>query len=373
MVVTRMLIEPSHFMKVFLFDYRSRHAQAIIYSLRRYGYQVVVGTDSIPNYHFGVTEFLHWDGGVDSLVSLLLQHGIQIVMPISIGAFRFCSKEKLGLSAHGIKLLVSELPMWLRLYNKAQTYELASGYGIPVPRSVAISPTNYVDQIERADLSFKLVIKGAEEGGARFVRYAHSIQDCKEIFRDFLRQDPNVFQKGVLAQEYIEGISCAYFCLADQGRILAEFGHRRIHQNPPTGGVSTCCASFRNEQMFELGRTLVRRERYSGPCMIEFKHDQQKERFVLIEVNPKFWGSSLLSIICGVNFPVLYVRHLLGEDLEHSNIEDKTLQFVVPDLVRAITHPAGLSGFLKMLFHSAVEKDIAYFGLLPYFNYYVRR
>jgi len=107
--------------------------------------------------------------------------------------------------------------------------------------------------------------------------------------------------------------------------------------------------------------------------MIEFKHDQQKERFVLIEVNPKFWGSSLLSIICGVNFPVLYVRHLLGEDLEHSNIEDKTLQFVVPDLVRAITHPAGLSGFLKMLFHSAVEKDIAYFGLLPYFNYYVRR
>jgi predicted ATP-grasp superfamily ATP-dependent carboligase len=360
-------------MKVFLFDYRSRHAQTIIYSLRRYGYQVIVGTDIIPNYHFGVTEFLHWDGSVDSLVPLLLQHGIQIVMPISIGAFRFCSQEKARLAVHGIKLLVSDLRTWLRLYNKAQTYELAAGYGIPVPRSVPISPTNYLDQIARADLSFKLVIKGAEEGGARFVRYAHSIQDCEGIFRDFLKQDPNVFHKGVLAQEYIEGTVCAYFCLADQGRILAEFGHRRIHQNPPTGGVSTCCASFRNERMFEQGRTLVRNERYSGPCMIEFKHDQQKERFVLIEVNPKFWGSSLLPIICGVNFPVLYVRHLLGEELDQSTIEDKILQFVVPDLVRAITHPACISEFLKMLFQSGVSKDISYFGLLRYLNYYVRR
>jgi predicted ATP-grasp superfamily ATP-dependent carboligase len=360
-------------MKVFLFDYRSRHALAIIYSLRRYGYQVVVGTGKIPSYHFGATEFLRWDGSVDSLVPLLLQHGIQIVMPISIEAFRFCSQEKARLSVHGIKLLVSDLSTWLRFYNKAQTYEAAAGYGIPVPRTIAISPGNYRDQIARADLSFKLVIKGAEEGGARFVRYAHSIRDCEEIFRDFLRQDPDVFHKGVLAQEYIEGTGCAYFCLADQGRILAEFGHRRIHQSPPTGGVSTCCASFRNERMFEQGRTLVRKERYSGPCMIEFKHDRQKERFVLIEVNPKFWGSSLLPILCGVNFPVLYVRHLLGESLGPSTIEDKTLQFVIPDLARATRHPACLSGFLKMLFHSGVNKDIAYFGLIPYLSYYVRR
>jgi len=360
-------------MKVFLFDYRSRHAQAIIYSLKRFGYQVVVGTDSIPNYHFGVNEFVHWDSNGDSLVPLLLQHGIQIVMPISIEAFHFCSQEKAKLSDRGIKMLVSDLPTWLRLYNKAQTYELAANYGIPVPRSVAISPTNYLDQIASAGLSFKLVIKGAEEGGARFVRYAHSNRDCEGIFRAFLQEDPKVFDKGVLAQEYIEGTSCAYFCLADQGRILAEFGHRRIHESPPSGGVSTCCASFRNEQMFELGRTLVRNERYSGPCMIEFKHDQKKERFVLIEVNPKFWGSSLLPIICGINFPVLYVQYLLGEDLDQSSIEDKTLQFVVPDLVRAIKHPACLSGFLKMLFRSGVNKDIAYFGLLPYLNYYVCR
>lgn len=359
--------------KVFLFDYLSRHAQAIIYSLRRYGYRVVVGTAQIPRYHFGVSEFLPWDGRVDSLVPLLLENGIEIVMPISIEAFRFCSQEKTRLSVHGIKLLVSDFSIWRRLYEKSQTYELAAGYGIPVPKSILISPTTYRDQIDRADLEFKLVIKAAEEGGARFVRYARSVKDCEEIFREFLRQDPNVFEKGVLAQEYIDGTSCAYFCLADDGRILAEFGHRRIHENPPTGGVSTCCTSFRDERMFEHGRTLVRGERYSGPCMIEFKHDQKNGRFVLIEVNPKFWGSSLLSIMCGINFPVLYVRHLLGEVLDGLKAEERTLQFVAPDLVRAVRHPACLPGFLRMFFQSAVEKDIAYFGLLPYLSYYVRR
>lgn len=360
-------------MKVFLFDYLSRHAYAIIHSLRRYGYQVVVGTSSIPKYHFGVSQFLYWDGTIDSLIKLSDQHGIQVMMPISIASFRFCSQQKSALCSHGIKLLVSDPVTWFRFYNKAQTYELAARYGIPIPRSTSITATNYRDQIARSNLVFKLVIKGAEEGGARFVRYADSIQACEEILRDFVQQDPDVFQKGVIAQEYIEGLSCAYFCLADQGRILAEFGHRRIHENPPTGGVSTCCASYRNERMFEQGRKLVQNERYSGPCMIEFKHDEKGERFVLIEVNPKFWGSSLLPIICGVDFPVLYVRYLIGEQLGQSKFEDTTLQFVIPDAVRALTHPTCFPGFFRMLLHCGVKKDVAYFGLFPYISYYVRR
>jgi predicted ATP-grasp superfamily ATP-dependent carboligase len=359
--------------KVFLFDYLSRHAQAIIYSLRAHGYQVIVGTDSIPKYHFGVSQFLSWDGALNSLLGLLSQHDIQVVMPISIGAFRFCAEHKQSLLDRGIKLLVADLPVWLRLYNKAQTYELAARHGVPVPRSIALSAGNYREEISRSGLDFKLVIKGAEEGGARFVRYACSLDECDEILSDFRREDPDVFKKGVIAQEYIQGTGCAYFCLADQGRILAEFGHRRIHQNPPTGGVSTCCATFRNEQMFELGRKLVQKEGYSGPCMIEFKHDQQANRFVLIEVNPKFWGSSLLPILCGLSFPVLYVKHVLGEKLGSTSFEDHTLQFVLPDLARAVRHPGCLPGFLRMLMDPGIKKDIPYFGWMPYLRYYARR
>jgi len=35
-------------------------------------------------------------------------------------------------------------------------------------------------------------------------------------------------------------------------------------------------------------------------------------------VNPKFWGSVLLPILSGVNFPVDYVRLALGEDVAPS-------------------------------------------------------
>jgi biotin carboxylase len=106
--------------------------------------------------------------------------------------------------------------------------------------------------------------------------------------------------------------------------------------------------------------------------MIEFKHDQEKKRFVLIEVNPKFWGSSLLSIISGVDFPTLYVRYLLGEDIGNPTFEDMTLQFVVPDLARAIRNPGRLPEFVKMLINTKVKKDVAYLGLGSYLNYYVR-
>src|SRR5438445_518011 len=137
-------------MKVFLFDYRPRHAQAIIYSLRKHGYDVVVGTDDVPGYHFGVSKFHRWDGKIDSLIELLHREAIRIVMPISIPSFRFCSQERAAMDEQGIKVLVPELPTWLRLYNKGQTYELATRYGIPVPTSVTISLTNYRDQIAAA-------------------------------------------------------------------------------------------------------------------------------------------------------------------------------------------------------------------------------
>ena len=52
-------------MQVFLFDFRSRHAFAIIHSLKRCGYRVVVGTDSVPRYSFGVDQFLKWDGSIE--------------------------------------------------------------------------------------------------------------------------------------------------------------------------------------------------------------------------------------------------------------------------------------------------------------------
>ena len=76
--------------------------------------------------------------------------------------------------------------------------------------------------------------------------------------------------------------------------------------------------------------------------MIEFKHDKNKDRFVLIEVNPKFWGSSLLSIMSGIHFPLIYVRYLQGEDVGTPTFEDTTLQFVVPDLARAVRNPGCL-------------------------------
>ena len=84
------------------------------------------------------------------------------MIPISIEAFRFCAENKSELLARGIRLLVADLPCWRKLYNKRETYKLAAEYGIPVPRSVSVTPADYRDQISQANLDFQLVVKGAE-------------------------------------------------------------------------------------------------------------------------------------------------------------------------------------------------------------------
>lgn len=50
--------------------------------------------------------------------------------------------------------------------------------------------------------------------------------------------------------------------------------------------------------------------------MVEYKFDPRRNQFVLMEVNPRFWGSLALAIHAGVNFPVLYHKAVLGIPFE---------------------------------------------------------
>ena len=49
--------------------------------------------------------------------------------------------------------------------------------------------------------------------------------------------------------------------------------------------------------------------------MAEYKFDKRNNRPVLLEINPRFWGSIQLAISAGVNFPVLYHKTALGYEV----------------------------------------------------------
>jgi predicted ATP-grasp superfamily ATP-dependent carboligase len=92
------------------------------------------------------------------------------------------------------------------------------------------------------------------------------------------------------------------------------FAHRRLREKPPSGGVSVYRESIAlDEQLVGPGLRLLDALGWNGVAMIECKREQATGRQVVMEVNPRFWGSLQLAIDAGIDFPSLLVRCAAGE------------------------------------------------------------
>ena len=61
---------------------------------------------------------------------------------------------------------------------------------------------------------------------------------------------------------------------------------------------------------------LLRAVGWHGVAMVEFKVDRRDGRPVLLEVNPRFWGSINQAVSAGIDFPYLLYRVAIEGDIE---------------------------------------------------------
>jgi len=115
-----------------------------------------------------------------------------------------------------------------------------------------------------------------------------------------------------LLQEFVPGVGEGLFALCDQGQIHAQFAHRRLREKPPLGGVSVLRESIEASPDIErASKQLLADLGFSGIAMVEFRR-APSGRLVLMEINPRPWGSMQLAIDSGVDFPRLMVEASIG-------------------------------------------------------------
>ena len=137
--------------------------------------------------------------------------------------------------------------------------------------------------------------------------------------------------------------------------------HRRLRENPITGGSSTAAESFYDDELRELGLRLLRALEWDGVAMVEFKRDQRDGLYKLMEINPKFWGSLDLALAAGIEFPWLAVETALGRDIGPVRSYPTGVRFrwVYEDLLRTIANPSSARAFLRD-FSSDVHDDLVW-------------
>jgi predicted ATP-grasp superfamily ATP-dependent carboligase len=97
---------------------------------------------------------------------------------------------------------------------------------------------------------------------------------------------------------------------------VAQFSHRRLREKPPSGGVSVLCESVQiPTQALRHAKILLDELQWEGVAMVEFKLDSADQKYKLMEINGRFWGSLQLAIDAGVDFPDLLIQTLGNEPL----------------------------------------------------------
>jgi hypothetical protein len=118
----------------------------------------------------------------------------------------------------------------------------------------------------------------------------------------------------VLIQGNVPGIGVGVFFLRWNGRILAFFMHRRVHEVPHTGGASSYRAAWWNDAVFSDARQCIEALRWEGVGMLEYRWNPSTGEFFLLEFNGRFWGSLHLALFAGVDFPRLLLDAFYGHE-----------------------------------------------------------
>lgn len=121
----------------------------------------------------------------------------------------------------------------------------------------------------------------------------------------------------LLIQELIPGgsdsqFSYSAFCV--DGRPVATVLARRTRQHPMDfGRSSTYVETVDEEALVEPSVRLLGALEFTGMVEIEYKRDARDGRYKVLDVNPRVWGWQSVGARAGVDFPLLFWRHLMGE------------------------------------------------------------
>ena len=127
-------------------------------------------------------------------------------------------------------------------------------------------------------------------------------------------------------------IGAFFLCL--NGSVVSSYAHQRIRTYPESGGVTVYSESVDNERVLEIGAKLLGQLNWSGLAMVEFLWSETHNDYVVIEINPRLWGSVLLSELVESHMISNYVRLCRNEiPVTASRFKYKKLWWFVLDTV----------------------------------------
>lgn len=365
-------------MKIFLTDGDALHCLAIARLLGRKGLELTIGSQR----RFGSVAFaskychrkviypnptLYPDKFRDFLLNYFAQNKYDVLLPLRSTVVPVISKNRDEFSRLAAFVLPDKDALKIAL-SKSETFKAAAKCGLTIPSTCYPHTINDVREFAET-CAYPVVSKTSFGAGSRGVFYHDSAETLLDYCRKYL-SSPQAENNPLILQEFISGPGCGFFGLFDRGKLKTYFMHRRLREYPITGGPSVLAESFYNETLKNESLRLLEYLNWHGIAMVEYKYAANKQKFVLMEINPKFWGSSDLSIHSGVEFAYDWIQMALGRDIPDFKGYQigKRFRWLIPGDLMCLLANFGLSpGWYADFFDKRVSTDIKLWDIKPLF------
>ena len=217
----------------------------------------------------------------------------------------------------GFRFVVPDAELVEQLVDKSRFQQLAARLDLPVPAARLITPGDPPPS-DDFGIPFPIILKPVVRIPVRWEPLAgpgkatsiNSLSDLRDLW-------PRITAANlpILAQELVPGdetrIESYHAYVDERGAVVGEFAGRKIRTWPLSYGDSTALETSDAVDVFALGRTLVKKLKFTGVVKFDFKRGPDG-RLRLLEANPRFNLWHHLGAVAGVNLPALVYGDLIG-------------------------------------------------------------
>jgi D-aspartate ligase len=238
-----------------------------------------------------------------------------VLFPVQDDVVEFVARNNQQLSSM-YRLVTQDWEVVQWAIDKRMTHRLAEKAGVPYPRTWY--PTSE-EQLGEMEVGFPTIIKPAisirMQNAARLK--ALPAHNKEELLTQYRLAATIIDPSEIMVQEIIPGggqeqYSVATYC--KDGQMLMSMSARRTRQYPIDYGLgSSFVEAVEIPPLFNLAERLLGCLGVSGMVEVEFKHDNRDDLYKLLDINIRPWGWHTLCIACGLDFPYIQYRDVMGE------------------------------------------------------------
>lgn len=280
--------------------------------------------------------------------------GLLVFLPVSEKATRFfiMLRDANALSDRW-RFSLPTLEIFNLTSDKWSFQQFCEKHDHPVPKSY--TPQNF-NELQK---QFRPVVLKPKSGqGSVGIKYYEKIEELPKS--EEIDWDKNLIQEKISAKKRVAGA----FFFRHNGKIYSEYCHQRLRTFPNEGGVTVYSKSVVYPEILEIGKALLKDLNWEGMAMIEFMFDEPTQTWRIIELNPRLWGSVLLSAFNDSKMLGNYIEASLNnsvEVVEAKETQPMYIRWLLPfELLSLIKGKLSLQEFLHFNFKKTCYVNYTY-------------